>query len=429
MPEATAAAQRVLINQQLSEDLDWSTFELGPFGFGDFLVNVPPGQKFYQSRVESVEKVGVYVDVTAELNEATGEVIWEFISVDPLTFDFPMDALAGFLPPNVTPPEGQGFAYYNVEPKKGLPDGTRIHADALIYFDTNEAIATNVYVNAIDAASPTSGIDAMPNATSNIEFPVSWSGDDGNGSGIAAWNVYVSINESPFEMWLENRTEGSGNYIGEFGNSYGFYSIAIDNVGHREMKSAAAEATTSVVSPWQNPVNRYDVNNDNRVSTQDALIVINDIVRYGVRNLMDPDEPSSPPPFVDVNGNAIVSAIDALAVINEIGRQTSSAESEALVFIGPTIRSEPIESQAFLFSCYPETSVGNNGWDTKEMAWQATENSFIALSTASHQFAKDAHGTTQTSKSEDALETLSIESILEVIADDVRRATLGPNLP
>ena len=99
------------------------------------------------------------------------------------------------------------------------------------------------------------------------------------------------------------------------------------------------------------------------------------------------------------------------------------------MFIGPTNQSETIESQAFLFYRYPESSVGNNGWDSQEMAWQATENWFIAFSRESHPFAKDAHRTSQNSDSEDALETSSNESILEEIADDVRQATLDPNVP
>ena len=74
---------------------------------------------------------------------------------------------------------------------------------------------------------------------------------------------------------------------------------------------------------WQNPINRYDVNNDGSVSPIDVLLVINHINTTGSSV---PAPPETPPPYVNVDGSVTVTgeetvtALDVLLVINEINR-------------------------------------------------------------------------------------------------------------
>ncbi|MFN9915611.1 MAG: dockerin type I domain-containing protein, partial [Pirellulaceae bacterium] len=91
-----------------------------------------------------------------------------------------------------------------------------------------------------------------------------------------------------------------------------------------------------VSSLYQNPANRYDVNNDGFVSPIDALIVINDINRSGVRDLGPTD--FTPPPYIDVNGSSSVEPIDILQVINYINRQNGgTGEGEAVAMVVPSL--------------------------------------------------------------------------------------------
>jgi len=79
-------------------------------------------------------------------------------------------------------------------------------------------------------------------------------------------------------------------------------------------------------SPWQNQLNRYDVNFDQRVSPQDLLTLINDLNRNGVRQLENSALPlaaGSNMRFLDVNGDQRVSPMDALIIINELADEDS----------------------------------------------------------------------------------------------------------
>ena len=84
------------------------------------------------------------------------------------------------------------------------------------------------------------------------------------------------------------------------------------------------------VAPEQNPVNKYDVNNDGHVSALDALIVINVLARDN--GGMVGFQLTVGAPFYDVGGDNFVSAIDALLVINELARRQflTSSQGEAL---------------------------------------------------------------------------------------------------
>ncbi len=201
----------------------------------------------------SIERatLGIFVNVSAGLDLATGLATWEFTSIDPQTLDIPDDPLVGFLPPNVTAPEGEGFIDYTVDPKASLPTGTTINAKATVIFDAElpdqSSLDTATFVNTIDAGPPSSNVSPLP-ATEPPSFTVSWSGQDPGGSGIATYDVYVSDNGGPFAPYLSGSTQTSATFIGQVGHSYGFYSVATDNVGYVQATPTAAEATTLVQS-------------------------------------------------------------------------------------------------------------------------------------------------------------------------------------
>jgi len=245
---ATAPAQVVVVTNQLPAALDYSTFELGNMGFGTNVVTVPPGRTFYSSQVDARSTLGLYVDVQGQFDAASGLAVWTFTSIDPVTGAGPEDPLAGFLPPDSSPPAGEGWVRYSVKPLAATADGSQISAQAAVYFDTNPAIDTPTITNAVDSFTPTSHIIVLP-ATSPPTFTVSWTGTDGKGSGIVGYDIFVATNQAPYGVWLEGTTNTSAAFTGLVGSTYAFYSIATDGVGHRELPPAVAEAVTLVVAP------------------------------------------------------------------------------------------------------------------------------------------------------------------------------------
>ncbi|MFW6098036.1 MAG: MSCRAMM family protein, partial [Chloroflexota bacterium] len=244
VPTATAPAQVVMITHILDDDLDLATFELGSFGFDDLVVPVPAGRFSYQTRLSDRLEEGYFVDFSAELNPATRTVTWMLEAIDPATGDLIADPDAGFLPPNVNEPEGEGLVRFSIAPEPNLSTGIHIDAQARIVFDQNEPIDTPVYRNTIDAEAPQSAVEALPESVSP-SFTVSWSGADA-GAGIVGYDVYVSRDGGAYEKWQHKTTATSATYQGVDGSTYQFYSVAVDGTGQREMTPAEPDATTSV---------------------------------------------------------------------------------------------------------------------------------------------------------------------------------------
>ena len=105
-----------------------------------------------------------------------------------------------------------------------------------------------------DTAPPSSQVAVLP-ASSAPQIPLSWSGSDDN-SGVAAFDVYVSVNGGPFLAWLTQTPRNSAVYSGQAGSHYAFYSVATDNAGNRESPHSAADAETTVDRTNHAPVFR-----------------------------------------------------------------------------------------------------------------------------------------------------------------------------
>jgi hypothetical protein len=195
------------VTQKLNSDLDFRTFRVGNFGFGEIFIDVPENRAFYQTRLDLTANQGILVDVTVGIDTSTGEAFWEFSSIDPTTGEAPTDPLKGFLPPNILAPEGDGFVNYSIKAKSTAPTGSVIDAQARIVFDSNEPIDTPAIFNTIDRLAPNSTVSILTPATTTPKFTLNWAGsDDTNGSAIASYTVYVSDNNGVYTPWLSDTT-------------------------------------------------------------------------------------------------------------------------------------------------------------------------------------------------------------------------------
>jgi len=88
-------------------------------------------------------------------------------------------------------------------------------------------------------------------------------------------------------------------------------------------------------SIWQNPSDRFDVNDDGFCTPIDALLIINRLNVLGPGELPNPAiPPNAPPPYYDVNGDGSATANDVLQVINKLNAVAADGEGEGLANAG-----------------------------------------------------------------------------------------------
>lgn len=244
MPTASAPAQVVTVTDQLSPLLDSSTLTLGPLGFNNTDVSVPPGVNAFAGSA-AVATDPNPVAITAALDPAARRVVWRMASRDSSTGELPEDPFAGFLPPNTSNHIGEGHVSFTIKPVPGLPTGTVISNMAVIVFDVNAPIDTPWVVNTIDATAPVSTVAPLPASSGYRTFTVSWSGTD-VGSGIASYDIYVSTDGGAFVPWQTATTNLSAVFTGAFGHTYAFYSVARDLVNNVEPAPLTPDTTTAI---------------------------------------------------------------------------------------------------------------------------------------------------------------------------------------
>ncbi len=118
---------------------------------------------------------------------------------------------------------------------------------------------TTVGLDGTPPANCTAGADTL---SKTLDFTVSWSpGDDGSGSGISNYDVFVKIDDGEWTKWLDASTATQNTYAGSQGYRYTFEAIARDNVGNVEPFTGTGEVSVSVdtatadVNPPPAPVN------------------------------------------------------------------------------------------------------------------------------------------------------------------------------
>ena len=166
------------------------------------------------------------------LDKSNREVTWYFKDIE--------------LPPNKSPPEGEGWVKYSVRPIAGLPTDSAMNSQARIFFDFNPPIDTNVVEHKIDRDVPSTKVKSLPSETASNSFDIEWEGSD-QGSGISHLTISVSRDGDPESYELLDTSGAVGNKVqfsGEPDRKYSFTSLAVDNVGNVETKSVADTSTT-----------------------------------------------------------------------------------------------------------------------------------------------------------------------------------------
>ena len=246
---AAAYSRQISITNTFDPGFDVRSFRLGEIAFGNVTITVPSNRAFYQTRVTAPapNPTNIVVDVTAGIDVQNRQAFWTLNAIDLNTGQLVTSALQGVLPPDNTNQIGEGHVIYTILPNASDSTDTIVTNQALIVFDTNEPIPTNLTTNTVDGVPPSSVVAQLPSGTVNTNFTVSWFGMDNlGGSGLLDYDVYVSDNGGPVQAWQSATLLTSAAYSGQYGHTYSFYSIAHDNAGNVEAPPAFPEASIYV---------------------------------------------------------------------------------------------------------------------------------------------------------------------------------------
>jgi RHS repeat-associated protein/uncharacterized repeat protein (TIGR01451 family) len=193
----TTPAGMVVITEQLASNLDFSTFQLGSFGFATLNVAIPAGLTAYQTSVASRSADGTSLTVTASFNfnVQTGLLTVILMSLDPLTGKAPLAVGAGFLPSDDTQGDGKGFVQYTIQPRVGLNSGSSVQQEASVVFDGKAPVNTNVYTNTINSGHPADHlVIQLPSQTvAGGQFGVTVAAEGANGQFDTLYNGSVAL--------------------------------------------------------------------------------------------------------------------------------------------------------------------------------------------------------------------------------------------
>lgn len=230
---ATSSAHTVVVKDTLDAKVfDFSSYQPTGIKIGDRDIQLK-GDKEFVTTVDMRPEINAIAQVKGKFDDKKGIATWTFTSLDPMTMEPTDDIMQGFLPVNYDG-SGIGEVAYNINRKFGLSDGTEISNKASIIFDSNDAIETPVWTNAIDAVSPASHVSKVE-VVNDTTMRIHFDGDDER-SGVWKYALYVQYGEA--SSWLQvaetDTTCFDLCYYEDI--DYGFCVVATDAAGNIEKK-------------------------------------------------------------------------------------------------------------------------------------------------------------------------------------------------
>lgn len=157
------------------------------------------------------------------------------------------------LPPNVYPPQGEGYVSFSVDLKPGLTDGAKLKNKATIIFDKNTPIETNEFVNTLDLVAPVTTMQSVTKAKGDSVQVVCQSVD--SGSGVESYLLFAAKGDGDFEYQGQFYSSTMVCPAADGGKDYRYYVLAVDGVGNTEQTTPEAISTGIFVTRADRPVN------------------------------------------------------------------------------------------------------------------------------------------------------------------------------
>ena len=241
---ASAPAHEVYVNDKLDlSKYEPESFSFTSFGWADTTIVVGGSytKDFTRDIKYKVNDEDIIVRVSGTFDQNTGDTNWSMISLDKNGKEI-VDPDIGYLLPNNDSHAGEGFVTFSINHKANPATGSTISNKAVIVFDANPPIETNVFTNTFDTDYPTSKITKSEVSGSNLILTLE--GKDAT-SGVASYDLYVFKNGGEAESLAYGVTENQYTLPYVEGTKYSFCTIATDHVGWKEAKDIKAEYTHS----------------------------------------------------------------------------------------------------------------------------------------------------------------------------------------
>jgi hypothetical protein len=155
-------------------------------------------------------------------------------------------SLDGFLPPNIDGVSGTGSVQFQVSAKdlNTLDTFTNV---AHVYFDNNQPIKTNFWMNTVDTTAPKAKI-VSAGIVNDTTIKITVQKSD-VGAGFWYTELFVkTLSDTVFHN-LGTFTADTVLFVGAKDSTYQFYTKGVDNVGNEQVREAIAEVTVVLLNP------------------------------------------------------------------------------------------------------------------------------------------------------------------------------------
>lgn len=289
---ATAPAHVIKVSDIFNPEIfDLSSLEMREIKIGKKSLRLDGGADFVKT-IDMRPEINAVAEVSMTLDKTTGEAVWTFRSLDPMSLEKAEELIQGILPVN-TDGDGCGEILFDINLRPGLSDASEFCNKASIIFDSNDPIETPVWVNTTDYERPTSritGVRTSDNKT--FEFDIE-SADAG--AGIWNYELYFRPKDSErFELVKGAIPQGENSFTFDREMDGYFVIMAIDGAGNRQI-----EAVDAIL--WG------DADSNGVVDSNDVVVI---------RNFFIGNDGAIDKTAAEVTSDYIIDAQDALVTRN-----------------------------------------------------------------------------------------------------------------
>lgn len=251
---ATASVTEVRISDAIDTTLfDINSVKFHEVGFSDTAVLFSPSTKdSFALEMNLYPDIKCLLRASGLVDKFKGTLEWNFYSLDSTRYGLIDNPTDGFLPPNISSPEGEAYVIFSIQPKAKLPHLQVLTNKASIIFDNNQPFITPNWVNTIDTVKPQSAVQPLSLQQADSVFTLNWTGFDSD-AGVMSYNIYASVNDSNFFLLISETKRDSAVLKGKPGYTYEFFSQAIDFAGNIEDTTWNPDAVTTVVVGLSDP--------------------------------------------------------------------------------------------------------------------------------------------------------------------------------